>query len=405
MSWRPQMAGLIAASALIFGCMLQQGLAFLQVAVSGSASAERTSPPARTLPLSQTSLEAQAMNSAAGPTKQLSFAPPMLGALLGAALLMRRRARGAITRYGKGKPQTTAGIRVRKPKCNALRNTSIATFEELTTRRRYLPLIFMYRRRFSRPKHKPIMMASKTARQSGHNFHTGDTAPYQQRHARLYRIIDFGRTKRGIFGTIKTVEYDPYRNARICLVQYEDGEKRYILHAIGFFVGQQIISAEDAPVFVGNAMPLDKVPIGTMVHNIEMWPGRGGQLARSAGNSAVVLSRDDANVTVKLPSSEVRLLPKKCWCTIGKVGRPEAQLIKLGKAGKRRQLGWRPHVRGCAKNACDHPHGGGEGHSPVGYKHPRTKFGNCALGLRTRRAGQMSEKRILIRRKKKSGRN
>lgn len=396
------------AALLLVRCVCQDGLAFLQVTPSGSAGLDRHAPPAKSLPLVGSPLldmpATLTPSASSGPQTQAS-SMPMLTAFLGAALLMRRRARGAVTRFAKGKPQTTAGVRVRKPKCNALRNTSIATFEELTTRKRYMPLTFMYRRRFSRPKHKPIMMASKTARMSGHNCNTRQGAPHANRHARLYRIIDFGRTKRGVFGTIQTVEYDPYRNARICLVEYEDGEKRYILHAIGFFVGQQIISSEDAPVFVGNAMPLNNVPIGTMVHNIEMWPGRGGQLARSAGNSAIVLSRDEANVTVKLPSSEVRLLPKKCWCTIGKVGRPEAQLIKLGKAGKRRQLGWRPHVRGCAKNACDHPHGGGEGHSPVGYKHPRTKFGNCALGRRTRRAGQMSEKRILIRRKKKSGRN
>lgn len=169
-------------------------------------------------------------------------------------------------------------------------------------------------------------------------------------------------------------------------------------------MGQQVISAPDAPVFVGNAMPLDNVPIGTMVHNLEIQPGHGGQLARSAGNSAMVLSRDDKYVTVKLPSSEVRLLKKTCWCTIGKVGRTEHQLIKLGKAGKSRQLGFRPHVRGSCKNACDHPHGGGEGKSPIGHKHPKTKFGSAALGRKTRIKKKLSDNLILIRRKKKSGR-
>lgn len=320
---------------------------------------------------------------------------PLVAAMACVAVMLRRR----VARMARGKPQTTTGVRVRKPKNNALRNCSIATFEELTTRKRYEPLVYMYRRRFARPKHKHIMMATKTARQSGHKYMK------ENRHARMYRIIDFGRTKRGMFGTIETIEYDPYRNARICLVRYEDGERRYILHAVGFFVGQQLISAEDAPVFVGNAMPLNNVPIGTMVHNMERHPNQGGQIARAAGNSAIVLSRDERYVTVKMPSSEVRLLHKDCWCTIGRVGRPEAQLIKLGKAGKSRQLGFRPHVRGKAKNAVDHPHGGGEGRSPIGHKHQKTKYGNCALGLKTRRSSQLSDRFILIRRKKKSGRN
>lgn len=320
---------------------------------------------------------------------------PLFAAAACVAAALSRRAN--VARRAKGKPQTTSGIRVRKPKNNALRNSSIATFEELTTKKRYRPLCFMFRRRFCRPRQKPIHMATRTARQSGHK---SGTANHDK--ARLYRVIDFGRTKRGQFGTIETIEYDPYRNTRICLVNYEDGEKRFILYAMGFFKGQQVISSPDAPIFVGNAMPLDKVPIGTMVHNIEMNPGQGGQLARAAGASAVVLSRDDKFVTVKLPSTEVRLLSKKAWCTIGKVGRPEAQLIKLGKAGKSRQLGWRPHVRGSAKNSCDHPHGGGEGRSPIGHKHPKTPFGKCAHGLRTRSRGR-SDKFILIRRKKKSG--
>jgi len=206
-----------------------------------------------------------------------------------------------------------------------------------------------------------------------------------------------------MFGTIQTIEYDPYRNARICLVKYEDGEMRYILHAVGYYVGQEVISSRDAPIFVGNAVPLDKVPIGTMVHNIEMHPDFGGAIARAAGSAAIVLSREGEYITVKMPSTEVRLLPQDSWCTIGKVGRTEAQLIKLGKAGKRRQLGFRPHVRGSAKNACDHAHGGGEGRSPIGHVHPKTKWGKCAHGMFTRRS-QGSDRLILIKRKKKSGR-
>lgn len=307
--------------------------------------------------------------------------------------------RAQVIRRAKGKPQTTSGIRVRKPKNNALRNCSIATFEELTTSKRYEPLVFRHVQRFARPKHKPIQMATRTARKSGHQHHLGGVA-----HAKKYRIIDFGRKKRDMFGTIETIEYDPYRNTRICLVGYEDGTKMYILYALGFFVGQQIIASQDAPVFVGNAMPLDKVPIGTMVHNIEMHPERGGALARAAGSAAIVLSREANSVSIKMPSSEVRLLSKNCWCTIGKVGRPEAQMIKLGKAGKSQHLGRTPHVRGSAKNACDHPHGGGEGKSPIGHRHPMTRFGKCAHGLVTRRKGVMSEGKILIKRTRKSGR-
>eukprot|EP00930_Biecheleria_cincta_P059663 TRINITY_DN45379_c0_g1_i1.p1 TRINITY_DN45379_c0_g1~~TRINITY_DN45379_c0_g1_i1.p1 ORF type:complete len:453 (-),score=50.44 TRINITY_DN45379_c0_g1_i1:53-1270(-) len=307
--------------------------------------------------------------------------------------------RAQVIRRAKGKPQTTSGIRVRKPKNNALRNCSIATFEEITTKHRYEPLVFRYVKRFARPKGKSIHMATRTARKSGHQHTLGETT-----HAMKYRIIDFGRKKRDMFGTIETIEYDPYRNTRICLIGYEDGTKMYILYALGFFVGQQIIASKDAPVFVGNAMPLDKVPIGTMVHNVEMHPERGGALVRAAGTAAIVLSREGENVSVKMPSSEVRLLSKNCWCTIGKVGRPEAQLIKLGKAGKSHHLGRTPHVRGSAKNACDHPHGGGEGRSPIGHRHPKTRFGKCAHGLVTRRKGQMSERKILIKRTRKSGR-
>mmetsp|Transcript_114075 Transcript_114075/g.285375 ORF Transcript_114075/g.285375 Transcript_114075/m.285375 type:complete len:421 (-) Transcript_114075:44-1306(-) len=308
--------------------------------------------------------------------------------------------RARVVLRAKGKPTTTSGIRVRKPKCNSLRHTSIATFEELTTSKRYEPLVFMFRRRFAVQRGGHITMASRTRRQSGHKYRDFSL------HARMYRVIDWGRKKRGIFGTIETIEYDPYRNARICLVNYEDGEKRYILHAVGFFVGQQVIADEEAPIYVGNAMPLDKIPVGTQVHNIEMHPCRtkGGRLARAAGTSAIVLAKDEKWVTVKLPSSEVRLLKKECWATIGKVGRPEAQLIKLGKAGKRRQLGWTPHIRGTAKNAVDHPHGGGEGRSPIGHKFQKTPFGKCAIGLKTRSPRKPSTKLILIRRKKKSGR-
>lgn len=321
---------------------------------------------------------------------------PFCSAMLCIATVLRHRAR--VVMRGKGKPMATAGIRVRKPKNNALRNTSIPTYEELTTRARYRPLTAMFRRRFARPKGKPIMMATRTCRQSGHKY----LSP--KRHAKLYRTIDFNRAKRGMYCEIETVEYDPYRHARICLVKYEDGEKRYILYAMGMFVGQQVIADLKAAPIVGNAMPLDNVPIGTQVHNVEMHPQFGGAVCRAAGTSCTVLARDDKYVTVKMPSSEVRLLHKNCWCTVGRVGRPEANLVKIGKAGRRRGHGWKPHVRGKAKNACDHPHGGGEGRSPIGHKHPRTPFGKAALGLKTKNKSRPSRRLILIEHKKKSGR-
>jgi large subunit ribosomal protein L2 len=275
-----------------------------------------------------------------------------------------------------------------------MRNSSCPTYEELTTTKRYEPLVYMYTRRFAKPKHKPIRMAIK-GRQSGR---------LAKDRSMKYRVIDFARRKRGIYGTIETIEYDPYRNARICLVKYEDGERRYILHALGFFVGQEVISSEDAPCFVGNAMPLDNVPLGTQVHNIAMDVYGQGALCRSAGTCATVLSRDEKYVTFKLPSTEVRMLPRTCWCTIGRVGRPEHNLIKLGKAGKSAHMGKRPHVRGRAKNAADHPQGGGEGRSYTGYKFPRTRFGKCFFS-KTRKTNRRSDRYILIRRKNKAEAN
>mmetsp|Transcript_94854 Transcript_94854/g.267973 ORF Transcript_94854/g.267973 Transcript_94854/m.267973 type:complete len:417 (+) Transcript_94854:127-1377(+) len=324
----------------------------------------------------------------------LAFFMAMAGA---AAALSRAR----VTRkaWAKGAPQSTSGIRYRTPLGNHLRNASIATFEECTERRRYEPLVFKFGRRYARAKGGHIQMAARRSRCSGH--HSTGLGLSFTRHARRYRVIDFGRTKRGIFGTIETIEYDPFRNARICLVKYEDGEKRYILHGLGYFVGQQVISDEQAPVFVGNAMPLSAVTIGTQVHNIEMQPGKGGALQRAAGAAATVLSKDYETVTVKLQSTEVRLLKKDCWCTIGRVGRTEANMIDKGKAGKRYQLGWRPRVHGKAKNACDHPHGGGEGHSPIGHNYPMNPFGQCIF-KRTRNPKKKSSKMILIRTKRKS---
>jgi len=283
---------------------------------------------------------------------------------------------------------------VRKPMNNSLRNSCVATYEECTSTRRYEPLVYLYRRRLGAPKGKAIHMPAGTRKEGGHK--------YRGHKAKKYRVIDFRRTKRDIFGTIETIEFDPWRSSRIALVNYEDGEKRYILYAAGFFVGQQVIASEDAPIFVGNALPIDNVPPGTMVHNLQFYSGQRGGAARGAGTSAIVLSRDEKYVTVKMPSGEVRLIAPNCWCTIGKVGFSEHQLLRLGKAGNMRALGLRPHVRGKAKNACDHPHGGGEGRSPIGHKFRMSPYYKN-VHASTRKENKHTNKFILIKRKKPSG--
>lgn len=294
-----------------------------------------------------------------------------------------------------GRAVSGSGIRVRKPMNNALRNCSVATYEECTGDARYKPLIHKFKQALGQPKGKPIQMPAGVRRQSGKKY------GYQ---GKDYRVIDFARNKRDVFGTIETIEYDPFRSARICLVHYEDGEKRYILYASGFFVGQQVIATEDAPIFVGNALPLDKIPVGTMIHNIAFYPGKRGAIARKPGTSAIVLSRDDKFVTLKMPSGEVRMMRNDIWATVGKVGFAEHQLIKRGKASEMRALGRRPHVRGKAMNAGFHPHGGGEGKSFIGYKFRRSPYGKCIFAKTRRRNSRASEPLILIRRKRKNGR-
>ena len=203
-------------------------------------------------------------------------------------------------------------------------------------------------------------------------------------HKRRYRLIDFKRNKRNLVGKILSVEYDPNRNARIALVQYEDGEKRYILHPESIGMGNQIESGPNSSLNIGNSLPLENIPLGYDVHNIELFPNKGGQIARSAGSSAKILAKEGDYVTLKLPSKEVRLVPKTCYATIGKVGNASHMNLTLGKAGRKRWLGTRPTVRGVVMNACDHPHGGGEGRSPIGRKHPCTPWGKPALGVKTR---------------------
>ena len=218
-------------------------------------------------------------------------------------------------------------------------------------------------------------------------------------HKRLYRFIDFKRDKYDVPGKVVAIEYDPNRNARIALVEYQDGEKRYILAPLGVGVGTEIISGPDAPIETGNALPLSKIPLGETVHNIELRVGRGGQIVRAAGTAAKVMAKEGDYVTIGLPSKEVRMVRKECYATIGQVGNAEFRNLKRGKAGKTRHLGRRPQVRGSAMNPCDHPHGGGEGRAPIGRSGPVTPWGKPALGKKTRKKRKASD-RLIVRRRR-----
>jgi large subunit ribosomal protein L2 len=218
-------------------------------------------------------------------------------------------------------------------------------------------------------------------------------------HKRRYRIIDFNRNKYGIFGKVASIEYDPNRNARIALISYSDGEKRYILHPKGLTIGNTILSGSGSSETVGNTLTLEKIPLGTSIHNIELIPKKGGQLVRAAGTSAKILAKEGNYVTLRLPSKEIRLLRKECFATIGEISNNDAFLIQSGKAGRTRWLGRRPTVRGSVMNPCDHPHGGGEGRAPIGRTRPLTPWGKPALGIKTRKRKKLSDGYILRRRR------
>ena len=214
---------------------------------------------------------------------------------------------------------------------------------------------------------------------------------------RKYRIIDFKRNKDGVPATVKTIEYDPNRSANIALLYYADGAKTYILAPVGLKVGDTVLSGETADIKAGNALALKDIPVGTMVHNIEMQPGKGGQIARAAGMSAQIMAKGEKYVTLKMPSGEMRYILATCKATIGQIGNLEHEIIRVGKAGKTRYLGIRPTVRGVVMNPCDHPHGGGEGKSPVGMPGPVTPWGKPALGYKTRKHKKASNKLIITR--------
>jgi len=217
---------------------------------------------------------------------------------------------------------------------------------------------------------------------------------------RLYRIVDFGEEKLGIPAKIIALEYDPNRNAILALAEYRDGEKRYILAPHGLKVGDEIICKEEAEIKIGNRMKLKNIPVGTQVYNVELEPGKRGKLVRSAGSTAKVAAQEENFTHLEIPSGEIRKIFQECFASIGQVSRPEYRFIDIGKAGRRRLKGWRPAVRGTAMNPCDHPHGGGEGKTPIGLKYPKTPWGKPARGVKTRKK-KWTDKLIIQRRQKK----
>ena len=251
-------------------------------------------------------------------------------------------------------------------------------------------------------KDTPEKSLFKTLKKNGGRNNTGKiTVRHQGGGAkRKYRIIDFKRNKLNVPGLVASIEYDPNRTANIALINYADGEKRYIIAPKGLEVGMQVVAGENADIKVGNALPIMNIPVGTMIHNIELRPGKGGELARSAGASAQILGRENNYVMIRLSSGEQRKILGTCMATIGEVGNEDSSLVKIGKAGRKRHKGIRPTVRGSVMNPNDHPHGGGEGRAPVGRKAPMTPWGKPALGLKTRKKKQ-SDKFIVRRRNSK----
>ncbi|MFC3209892.1 MULTISPECIES: 50S ribosomal protein L2 [Planomicrobium] len=275
------------------------------------------------------------------------------------------------------------GIRKYKPTTNGRRNMTSSDFEEITTNKPEKSLLQPTKRKGGRNNQGKITV----------RHHGGG-------HKRQYRVIDFKRNKDGIPGRVATIEYDPNRSANIALIHYADGEKRYILAPKGVGVGTQIMSGPEADFKPGNAMALSGIPMGSTIHNIEMKPGAGGQLVRSAGTSAQILGKEGKYVTVRLQSGEVRMILATCRATIGAVGNEQHELINIGKAGRNRWKGNRPTVRGSVMNPNDHPHGGGEGRSPIGRKSPMSPWGKPTLGYKTRKKTNKSDKFIVRRRKK-----
>ena len=271
-------------------------------------------------------------------------------------------------------------VRIYKPTSPGRRNASGYTFEEITKTKPEKRLLATKKNRAGRSRSGRISVR-----------HRGGGRK------RRVRIIDFRRDKDGVPGRVAAIEYDPGRSARIALIFYVDGEKRYIIAPDGLEVGRMVVSSAEAAIEIGNALPLSEIPTGTMVHNVELQPGRGAQIGRSAGSAIQVMAKDGGYALLRLPSGEMRQVLERCRATIGAVGNPEHQQIKLGKAGRKRHRRRRPQVRGSAMNAVDHPHGGGEGKAPIGMPGPKTPWGKPALGYRTRRNKRTD--RFIVRRR------
>lgn len=269
-------------------------------------------------------------------------------------------------------------IKVYKPTSNSRRNMSVTDYSELS---KVAP---------ERSLLEPLK------NNSGRNSYGRITVRHRGgANRRKYRVIDFKRSKFNVTAEVATIEYDPNRSAHIALIKYEDGEKSYILAPVGMKVGDKIMAGPDADIKPGNALPLVNVPTGTLVHNVELYPGRGGQLARAAGNAAQLMAKEGEYALLRLPSGELRKVPVGCMATIGQVGNIDHENVKIGNAGRKRHMGWRPTVRGSVMNPNDHPHGGGEGKSPVGRPGPVTPWGKPALGYKTRNKKKASNKLIV----------
>ncbi|EGK09746.1 50S ribosomal protein L2 [Desmospora sp. 8437] len=275
------------------------------------------------------------------------------------------------------------GIKHFKPTSPGRRQMTVSTFEEITT---------------DKPEKS---LTAPLVKNAGRNNQGRITTRHQGGgHKRKYRIIDFKRNKDGVPGKVATVEYDPNRSANIALIHYADGEKRYILHPNGLKVGDMIMSGVDADIKTGNALPLAKIPVGTVIHNIELKPGAGGKMVRAAGGQAQLLGKDGEYAVIRLSSGETRMVRIECRATIGQVGNVDHELLNVGKAGRSRWQGKRPTVRGSVMNPTDHPHGGGEGRAPIGRVSPVTPWGKPTIGYKTRKKNKPSDKYIVRRRKK-----
>lgn len=271
-------------------------------------------------------------------------------------------------------------IRKIKPNTPGQRFMTVSTYEEITCTTPERSLMEPLKSNAGRNNHGRITVR-----------HRGGGAKRQ------YRIVDFKRNKDGIPAKVATIEYDPNRSANIALLNYADGEKRYIIAPLGITVGDVVVSGPDADIKAGNCLPIENIPVGTVIHNIELNPGRGAQLCRAAGNEAQLMAKEGKYATVRLPSGEMRYILARCKATIGQIGNVDHEIVSLGKAGRKRHMGVRPTVRGVVMNPCDHPHGGGEGKSPVGMPSPVTPWGKPALGYKTRKKKNVNDKYIIKR--------